>query len=59
MTREERRRILGDAVIEEIHARVAEAPEATAELIDVLRRVLTHPAGRAIAPEASEQQTAA
>lgn len=59
MTREERRQILGDSVIEEIHARVAEAPEATAELIDVLRRVLTHPAGRAIAPEPSEQQTAA
>ncbi|MFJ9112956.1 hypothetical protein [Streptomyces sp. NPDC102283] len=59
MTREERRQILGDSVIEEIHARVAEAPAAPAELIDILRRVLTHPAGRPAVAEAIEQQTAA
>ncbi|SCF91893.1 MULTISPECIES: hypothetical protein [unclassified Streptomyces] len=46
MTREERRRLLGDEVIAEIHARVAEAPPPTPEVIAVLRRILTRPAGR-------------
>ncbi|MFH9215420.1 hypothetical protein [Streptomyces globisporus] len=59
MTREERRKILGDSVIEEIHARVAEAPDAPDELVVSLRRVLTRPAGRADAPEAIEHMPAA
>ncbi|NDZ63617.1 hypothetical protein [Streptomyces cyaneofuscatus] len=60
MTREERRQLLGDTVIEQIHERVAEAPEAPDELIDTIRRVLTRPALRTVdAPEASEQRTAA
>lgn len=39
MTREERRALLGDAVIAQIHERVAAAPEASPELIDKLRRI--------------------
>lgn len=48
MTREERRRLLGDSVIEAIHARVAEAPEPAEDdtVIAEIRRVLTRPAGR-------------
>jgi hypothetical protein len=46
MTREERRRILGDAVIEHIHRQVAAAPAPTDEVIAKLRRILTRPAGR-------------
>jgi hypothetical protein len=42
---EERRRLLGDEVIAHIHARVAEAPEPPPEVVDALRRILTHPAG--------------
>lgn len=58
-TREERRKLLGDSVIEQIHARVAEAPDAPNELIDIVRRVLTRPAGRAEASEAIEHLPAA
>ncbi|MFF9568449.1 hypothetical protein [Streptomyces sp. NPDC014685] len=57
MTREERRRLLGDDVIEQIHARVAEAPAPPDGLIPELRRVLAHPAGRA--DEAREEPAAA
>lgn len=39
MTHEERRALLGDAVIAQIHERVAAAPEASPELIDKLRRI--------------------
>lgn len=45
MTREERRAILGDAVIADIHRQVAEAPQPPPELIQKLRRILTRPAG--------------
>lgn len=45
MTAAERRALLGDAVIEQIHERVAEAPEPTADVIAKLRRILTRPAG--------------
>ncbi|MGW5123211.1 hypothetical protein ACWEQ7_03945 [Streptomyces sp. NPDC004069] len=45
MTREERRALLGDDVIAHIHARVAKAPEPTDELVEELRRIMTHPAG--------------
>jgi hypothetical protein len=46
MNAAERRALLGDAVIAQIHERVAAAPEASPELIDKLRRILTRPAGR-------------
>lgn len=45
MNREERRAILGDEVIARIHARVAEAPEPSDELVETLRRIMTRPAG--------------
>lgn len=45
MDREERRRILGDEVIAYIHARVAEAPEPSDELVAKLRRIMTNPGG--------------
>lgn len=44
MTREERRRVLGDTVVTQIHERVAEVPDADAPLCDELRRILTRPA---------------
>lgn len=53
----ERRRLLGDAVIADIHRQVAEAPAPTPELIDHLRRILTRPAART--RQADERQTAA
>ncbi|MFD9651751.1 hypothetical protein [Streptomyces mirabilis] len=46
MIHEERRALLGDAVIAQIHERVAAAPEPSPEVIDKLRRILTRPAGR-------------
>lgn len=51
MTREERRALLGDAVIAEIHERVAQAPEPTDELVEKLRRIMTRPAG--VVPQAA------
>ncbi|MFF5842178.1 hypothetical protein ACFY74_11995 [Streptomyces massasporeus] len=45
MTREERRALLGDDVITHIHECVAAAPEPTSEVVESLRRILTHPAG--------------
>lgn len=45
MTREERRALLGDDAIAQIHARVAEAPEPSDELVEELRRIMTRPAG--------------
>lgn len=42
----ERRRLLGDAVIEHIHAEVAKAPPPTPDVLDLLRPILTRPAGR-------------
>lgn len=48
MRADERRAILGDAVIEQIRERVAAAPEASPELIDKLRPILTQPAGRRV-----------
>ncbi|WP_329032204.1 hypothetical protein OIE71_04495 [Streptomyces sp. NBC_01725] len=44
MTSAERRRLLGDDVIAEIHQRVAQAPPPTPEVIDALRPILTRPA---------------
>lgn len=45
MNREERRAILGDEVIAQIHARVDEAPEPSDEVVAALRRIMTRPAG--------------
>jgi hypothetical protein len=58
VTREERRRLLGDSVIEAIHARVAAAPAPTEELIADVRRILTRPAGRTTIEPAKEQSAA-
>lgn len=44
MTAAERRALLGDVVIAQIHERVDEAPEPGPEVIDDLRRILTRPA---------------
>lgn len=46
MHKEERRRILGDEVVAHIHARVAEAPEPSDELVARLRRIMTNPGGK-------------
>lgn len=46
MTREERLRILGPAVVAEIHRQVDAAPPPPPELIARLRLILTQPAGR-------------
>jgi hypothetical protein len=48
MTREQRRSLLGDAVIAQIHERVAQAPAPGSEVIDELRPILARPAGRAV-----------
>lgn len=60
MTREERRRLLGDAVVDHIHAEadaaIAEHPP-TADVLDALRPILTAPARATDA--AGEAQTAA
>lgn len=53
MTRAERRALLGDAVIEQIHRRVAAAPPPDAELIAALRPILTNPAKRRTPPAES------
>ena len=50
MTREERLAILGPDTVKAIRARVALAPEPTDELVDELRRIMTHPAGEIPAP---------
>ncbi|MCG0066255.1 hypothetical protein L0F81_23685 [Streptomyces tricolor] len=50
MTREERRALLGDDVITQIHARVAEAPEPSVEVVEKLRQIMTRPGRRAISP---------
>ncbi|GAB2731431.1 hypothetical protein [Streptomyces bullii] len=42
----ERRALLGDDVIAHIHKCVEAAPEPTPDVIESLRRILTHPAGR-------------
>ncbi|MGC4946226.1 hypothetical protein ACLQ2N_08465 [Streptomyces sp. DT224] len=55
MTREERRQLLGDAVIEQIHKRVAQAPDAPDDVIPGLRRILTHPAGPAVDTPAAQR----
>ncbi|GGV45535.1 hypothetical protein [Streptomyces spectabilis] len=54
MTPEERRRILGDDCIAHIHARVAQAPEPSPELIDWLRRILAPAVDRVLARKARE-----
>lgn len=50
MTREERRSLLGDEVIAEIHERVRQAPEPPDEVVEKLRRIMTRPAGTIPAP---------
>lgn len=50
MTREERRAILGDAVVAAIHERVKAAPDPTPELVEELRRIMTRPGGALPAP---------
>lgn len=49
MTGAERRALLGDAVIAQIHKRVAQAPEPSAEVIDTLRRIFAGPTARVLA----------
>lgn len=49
MTGAERRALLGDAVIAQIHERVAQAPEASPEVIDQLRRIFAGPTARVLA----------
>ncbi|MBW5420243.1 hypothetical protein GKQ77_01490 [Streptomyces sp. BG9H] len=57
MTREERRALLGDDVIDHIHQCVAEAPAPPQEVIDTLRRIFARPARRTAAelPPAADQ----
>ncbi|MFF6829582.1 hypothetical protein [Streptomyces longwoodensis] len=50
MTREERRALLGDAVIAQIHERVDAAPEPPPELVEELRPIMTRPGGSVPAP---------
>jgi hypothetical protein len=46
MTREQRRTLLGDTVIAQIHERVGETPAPGPEVIAELRHVFARPAGR-------------
>ncbi|WP_328436991.1 hypothetical protein OHA71_06720 [Streptomyces sp. NBC_00444] len=57
MTREERRALLGDDVIADIHEQVAAAPEPSPDLVEELRRIMTRPGGRV--PEAPPAATEA
>lgn len=59
MTREQRRALLGDTVIEHIHEEVAAAPEPSPELISRLRLILAPAAGRLQARKAAEVSAAA
>jgi len=59
MTREQRRALLGDAVIEHIHDLVEAAPEPGPELISRLRLILAPAAARLQARKASEAAAAA
>ncbi|MDX3714361.1 hypothetical protein PV733_36650 [Streptomyces europaeiscabiei] len=45
MTPEQRRRILGDEVIEHINAVVDAAPAPTPDVVEALRRIFTQPLG--------------
>lgn len=45
MTREQRHALLGPEAIAHIHARVAEAPEPSDEVVEKLRRIMTRPGG--------------
>lgn len=54
MTREERRAILGDAVIEHIHREVEKAPPPPPELIAALRRIFSRPAGRPVEADTAD-----
>lgn len=52
MSPEERRRLLGDDIVEHIRAEVAAAPPPTADVIARLRLILTRPGRRASRPAA-------
>lgn len=54
MTREERRALLGDEVVERIRREAAAAPPPDAALIEALRMILAHPALPAEAPGVAE-----
>lgn len=56
MTREERRRLLGDVVVQQIRDRVGVAPDPSELVVAEIRRVLSRPAVAAKIPDA---QTAA
>ena len=45
MTRDERLALLSPEVVAHIHERVDAAPDPRPELVDELRRIMTHPAG--------------
>ena len=45
MTRAERLAILGADTVAAIHARVAQAPEPSDELVEKLRPIMTNPGG--------------
>lgn len=59
MTREQRRALLGDTVIEHIHELVEAAPEPGPELISRLRLILAPAAARLQARRAAAAPTAA
>lgn len=59
MTREERRALLGDKVIEHIHECVDAAPDPTPEVVARLRRIMTRPAGEIPAPRPADVRPAA
>ncbi|MFD7876265.1 hypothetical protein ACFV5G_19530 [Streptomyces sp. NPDC059766] len=46
MTREERLAILGPETVAAIHERVAQAPDSSPELVEELRRIMTHSSRR-------------
>ncbi|MFF7553631.1 hypothetical protein ACFZA9_12175 [Streptomyces olivaceus] len=48
MSPAERRALLGDQVIAQIHERVEATPVPSPEVIDGLRRIFARPAGRAV-----------
>ncbi|MFF9554536.1 hypothetical protein ACF1DY_01710 [Streptomyces albus] len=58
MSPEERRRFLGDAVIQQIHDEVREAPAPPAEVLDALRPILTSHRLAPAAPQHADAQAA-
>lgn len=54
MTRDEHRALLGDKILAHIDALAEAAPEPSPEVVEHLRRIMTHPAGAIPEPRPAE-----